>query len=90
VVKGPGREFNHSLSSTADVKNEWGIPLLPLYAVMAWTEKTLNFKPPKFSIHEAMYPYVFMIYGVTLIYLVTDSMKIISEHDFITNLPRHW
>jgi hypothetical protein len=39
-VKRPGRHVGYSASSTDNVKNEWTVPLFPLYVLMAWTTKT--------------------------------------------------
>jgi hypothetical protein len=33
---------NHTLPSSAEVKNEWSYTSPPLYAFMAWTGKTSN------------------------------------------------
>jgi hypothetical protein len=35
-VKLPGREIDHSLPSSAEVKNEWSYTSTPQYAFMAW------------------------------------------------------
>ena len=42
-VKWPGHEVNHLPTSSAEVKNEWSLPLLPLNVFMAWTGKTFTF-----------------------------------------------
>jgi hypothetical protein len=42
-IKQPGHEVNHSLTSSSEVKNEWRLPLLPLYVFKAWTGKNFTF-----------------------------------------------
>jgi len=40
-VKWPGYDIDHSSPSRARAKNEWNLPLLPLYAFIVWKETTL-------------------------------------------------
>ena len=40
--KRPRRKADNSPPSNAEVKNEWSIPLLPLYAFMVWAGTTLR------------------------------------------------
>ena len=42
-LKRPGREVNHPPPSSAEVTNEWSLPLLLLHAFMAWTGENLTF-----------------------------------------------
>jgi len=42
-VKQPGHEVNHSPIFSAKFKNEWSLPLLPLYVFMAWRGKNFTF-----------------------------------------------
>jgi hypothetical protein len=36
-VKRPGREADHSLPTSAEVKNTWGYAPFPQYVFMAWS-----------------------------------------------------
>ena len=38
-IKRPGREYHHSTSFSADVKNAWSYTPAPLYTIMAWCLK---------------------------------------------------
>jgi len=44
-VQKPGREFDHSTPSTAEVKDEWSYTSAPLYTVLVWTGKNLPITP---------------------------------------------
>jgi len=42
-LKRPGSEADRSSPSRAEVKNEWSIPLHPLYTLMAWKGTNVTF-----------------------------------------------
>jgi hypothetical protein len=42
-VKRSGHEVNHSPTYSAEVKNEWSLPVFPLNVSMAWTGKNFTF-----------------------------------------------
>jgi hypothetical protein len=42
-VKRPGREAENLLASGSEIKNERNLPLLPVYAVLAWKVKPVRF-----------------------------------------------
>jgi hypothetical protein len=42
-IKRPGCEVDHSPPSNAEIKNEWSYTSAPLYAFMAWTDRTPYF-----------------------------------------------
>jgi hypothetical protein len=48
-IKRPRHDFHHTSPSSTEVKNEWIIHLLPLYAFMAWTRKTFTFYQTEMS-----------------------------------------
>lgn len=59
IGKAPGHEVNHSPPLSAKVRMNEAMPLLPPYAFMLWTQKTLFFIPEKhkylwFQVSEAV------------------------------------
>jgi hypothetical protein len=89
-VKRLGREVNHSPASSAEVKKRGAILLIPLYALMAWTGKTLPIFTQATFCCRLAYQKVFLLRYELLYPLLSAFVRLFVYRPTLCNYFRIW